>query len=127
MECSKQEAALSFFQGRPAEYQLYLQLEAVLLQRFPESAVQVKKTQISFTNRHLYACISLPARRKTSFPCLLLTFGLPYRLDSPRILQAVEPYPNRWTHHVILRDVLELDEELLGWVQEAYDFSNSKR
>lgn len=39
---------------------------------------------------------------------------------------ATEPYPNRWTHHILISDTEEIDEELLGWIKEAADFSNSK-
>ena len=55
---------------------------------------------------------------------LLLTIGLARRLDSPRV--AVEPYPNRWTHHVILSEVGQLDSELMDWLQEAHDFALTK-
>ena len=44
----------------------------------------------------------------------------------PRIWQAVEPYPNRWTHHVLVSDESQLDGELLGWVKEAAAFAAVK-
>ena len=56
-----------------------------------------------------------------------MTFGLPIRLDSPRIAVAVEPYPSRWTHHVLISDEGQLDGELMGWIQSSWDFSESKR
>lgn len=39
---------------------------------------------------------------------------------------SVEAYPNRWTHHVILESASDLDETLLGWIDEAYSFSQCK-
>lgn len=57
---------------------------------------------------------------------LLLSFGLAYRKESPRILQAVEAYPRRWTHHVPLTDQAQLDPELLAWLEEAFAFANAK-
>ncbi|MEG0756553.1 MAG: DUF5655 domain-containing protein [Oscillospiraceae bacterium] len=68
--------------------------------------------------------VSLP-RRKTEGG-IVVSFGLSYRLDSPRIAVATEPYPNRWTHHVPVTDAAQLDEELLGWLREAYDFADGK-
>ena len=67
-------------------------------------------------------------RRKKDWPqdCLLVTFGLSHRLSSPRIAVAVEPYPNRWTHHVVVSRLEELDEELMDWLREAYDFAQNK-
>ena len=55
-----------------------------------------------------------------------MTFGLDHRLASPRIALAVEPYPNRWTHHLIVTDEAQIDAELMGWLRAAYAFAQSK-
>ena len=47
-------------------------------------------------------------------------------MESPRIDAAVEPYPNRWTHHVLVQGMEEIDEELMGWVKEAALFAAGK-
>ena len=57
----------------------------------------------------------------------MVTFGLGYRLKSPRIDAAVEPYPGRFTHHVMVSGTGEIDDELMEWVKEAAAFSASKR
>ena len=57
----------------------------------------------------------------------MVTLGLNRRLDSPRVAMAVEPYPGRWTHHFLLTEENQIDQELLGWFQEAWDFAESKR
>lgn len=49
-----------------------------------------------------------------------------YKLESPRIEAASEPYPNRWTHHVLISDLNEIDDELMGWIKEAAVFSDKK-
>lgn len=119
---------LFFFDGRPAELALYQALERAMEARFPEASVKVQKSQISFYNRHLFAAASVPLRRRKEWPkpCILVTFGLVRRLPSPRIAVAVEPYPNRWTHHVVVSREEEIDGELLDWIQEAYDFAAAK-
>ena len=119
---------LFFFDGRPTELALY---EALLLRMeaaFPDASVKVQKSQISFYHRHLFAAASLPLRRRKGWPkqALLVTLGLPYRLDSPRVAVAVEPYPGRWTHHVLVSEPGQIDGELLGWLREAYDFALAK-
>lgn len=120
---------LFYFSGKPLELSLYQDLFSFLDAAFPGASVKVQKSQISFYGRHLFAAASLPVRRKKGWPehCLLLTFGLSYQKISPRIAVAVEPYPNRWTHHVLLTHASDLDAELLSWLQEAWDFSESKR
>ena len=119
---------LFFFDGKPAELALYQALERAMVARFPEASVKVQKSQISFYHRHLFAAASLPLRRRKEWPreCLLVTFGLSRRLSSPRIAVAVEPYPNRWTHHVVVAREEEIDGELLDWLAEAYDFAAAK-
>ena len=86
-------------------------------------------SQISFYGRHLFAAASLPVRRRKDWPkmCLMVTVGLPYRLDSPRVAAASEPYPGRWTHHVLVTEADQIDEELMGWLREAWNFAESKR
>ena len=42
---------------------------------------------------------------------MTVTFGLGYRKDSPRIDVATQPYPGRWTHHVMVGSAEEIDEE----------------
>ena len=120
---------LLFFEGKPLELALYRRLFARMEERFPQASVKVQKSQISFYGRHLFAAASLPVRRKKDWPrdSILVTIGLSYRLDSPRVAVAVEPYPNRWTHHVLVWEEEQIDDELLGWLQEAYDFAESKR
>lgn len=56
-----------------------------------------------------------------------MTLGLAYRLDSPRVAVATQPYPGRWTIHLPVARVEEIDDELLAWVREAYDFARAKR
>ena len=120
---------LMFFDGRPLELSLYQALFRQLEALFPDGSVRVQKSQISFYGRHLYGAASLPVRRRKDWPkmCLMVTVGLPYRLDSPRVVAASEPYPGRWTHHVLVTEADQIDEELMGWLREAWDFAESKR
>ena len=120
---------LFYFDGKPRELTLYQCLEARMEEQFPEASVKVQKTQISFYGRHLFAAASLPVRRRKDWPkiCLVVTVGLSYRLDSPRVVAASEPYPGRWTHHVLVTEADQIDEELMGWLREAWAFSQSKR
>jgi len=119
---------LLFFNQYPQLQPLYEALRQELLRRHPDVKVRVSKTQLSFYNRHLFAMVALPLRRKKDWPkvFLQLSFGLEYRLDSPRIALAVEPYPNRWTHHVLLTGPEQLDKELYSWLEDAYDFAQRK-
>ena len=83
----------------------------------------------AFYDRHLFAAASIPLRRKKNWPntCLLVTFGLSHRVEDPRIAVAVEPYPNRWTHHVLISESDQIDAQLMAWLEEARTFARSKR
>ena len=119
---------LLFFTSMPQMLPLYTALRDQLDQLHPDVTAKVGKTQISLRNRYVFATVSLPWRKVKGWPeeYLLLSFGLSYHKEHPRIALAVEPYPNRWTHHVLLTCLDDLDETVMGWVEEAYQFSMEK-
>lgn len=120
---------LRVFEKEPGALQLYQALENKLLEAVPGTLRKVGKTEVAFYLRHRYAGASLLAVRKKAqhpSPYLTVSFGLIAPLDSPRIDAKTEPYPNRWTHHLLIGSLEEIDEELLGWLQEAAAFAASK-
>lgn len=128
LEASVEEVA--FFGGPHAgALPLWLELRARLLAELPDTELRVQRTQIGLVARHVYGAVSfLPALRKAERPdpFLTVTVGLSHRLASPRVAQASEPYPGRWTHHVVLGSADEVDDELMGWLAEAHDFALAK-
>lgn len=119
---------LLFWDKWPRLLPLYAALRERLAEAYPDMRVKVSKTQISFYGRRMFAMASPPLRRKKAWPqeFMLVSFGLPHQLSSPRIAVSTEAYPNRWTHHVIVEAAEALDEALLGWIHEAYLFSEQK-
>ena len=123
------EQILQFFDRYPDAIPLYEKFEKCVEDLVPEVKIKVQKTQISFYNRHMFACVSFAGvRRKKDCPdCyIVVTFGLEHKAESPRIDIATEPYPNRWTHHVLISELEEIDDELMGWIREAAEFSDRK-
>lgn len=119
---------LMMFERLPAALPLYEAAEAKILAAFPEVRVKVSKTQVGFFNRYGFAWLWPPRGRVKGRTGLyiVLTFGLERRLEHPRIVEAVEPYPRRWTHHVLISAPEEMDDQIMEWLQEAYDFSMVK-
>lgn len=120
---------LFFFDRHQAVYPLYECFQKKLLARLPESRIKVQKSQISYYNRHLYACISfLKVKRKAELPddYFVLTLGLSAPLESNRVAAKTEPYPGRWTTHFVISSPSDLDEELFNWIEQAYRFAQSK-
>ena len=121
---------LLFFSQHMDALPLYEKLEGRILAEIPDVKVRVAKTQISFSNKRGFAFVSFnPCRRAKERPAAWMTvsFGLGYRKEAERVDVATEPYPGRWTHHVMVGSTAEIDGELLGWLKEAADFSASKR
>ncbi|MGN0799609.1 MAG: DUF5655 domain-containing protein [Christensenellales bacterium] len=121
---------LLFFAQHEAALPLYEAFAAKVCAAVGDVRIRVQKTQIAFSNRHNFAFVSfLPVRKAKERPAayITVTFGLNYRLISPRIDAATEPYPNRWTHHVLIAAPEEIDEELMFWITEASAFSAGKR
>lgn len=118
-----------FFWEHQNAVELYRYLEELLYDIFPVVNKRVQKTQITFFNKHVFACVSFArVKRKAELPegYLVLTLGLPYPLDSERLAVRSEPYPGRWTHHFVISSKEELDNEMITWIREAYAFAELK-
>ena len=120
---------LMFFDQHLDVLPLYQAFEEILFDSFSVVNKRVQKTQITFSNRHIFACVSFArVKRKVELPMryIVITLGLPAPLDSKRIAVKTEPYPGRWTHHIVVSTPEELDEELLSWIKTAYTFADAK-
>ena len=120
---------LMFFDQHMDVLPLYQAFEEILFDSFPVVNKRVQKTQITFSNRHVFACASFArVKRKAELPkrYMVITLGLPAPLDSERVAVKTEPYPGRWTHHIVVSSPEELDEDLLSWMKTAYTFADAK-
>ena len=60
---------LLFFNEHPKALLIYEHLEETIYDRFPVVNKRVQKTQIGFSNRHLFACVSFArVKRKAELP-----------------------------------------------------------
>ena len=121
--------ALMFFDQHMDILPLYQAFEELLSDSFSVVNKRVQKTQNTFSNRHVFACVSFArVKRKAELPMryMVITLGLPAPLDSERVAVKTEPYPGRWTHHFVVSTPEELDEELLSWIKTAYTFADAK-
>lgn len=117
---------ISFFSGKINALPLYEAARDMILSLSPNIEIKVQKSQITFKERYGFAFISLKKLKGSPDVFILLTLGLGRRLASPRVAVAVEPYPGRWTHHIIISDIAQLDGEISAWMAEARDFALNK-
>ena len=57
-------ATLLFFNGHEKALPLYAAFEKKLMAGFPEARKRVQKTQITFLNRHVFACFLCTGEKK---------------------------------------------------------------
>lgn len=117
---------LGFFYKMPQAVPLYEAFVGKLRSECGDFTVRVQKTQISFFNRYLFACVSLRKIKGCGDAFIVVSFGLDHRENDARIQTATQPYPNRWTHHVIVQDESEIDNQLMNWIRQAYEFALNK-
>lgn len=115
-----------FFDGKPGALALYEAFREKPLALCPDAAFQVQKTQITFRNPRAFCCVSMARMKGIQGEYIVVTLGLGQRLASPRVWVATEPYPGRWTHHIVVAGPEEIDDELMGWVKEAAAFAAAK-
>ena len=118
--------ALMFFNKTPQALPLYEAVAEKICGEFDDVRIKTTKSQISFSNKHNFAFVSYRKLKGHTGIYIILTFGLGYQVNHPRIEVSVEPYPNRWTHHVIIKNTDEVDEQIMEWLKEAYYFSLNK-
>lgn len=107
-----------FSAGMPRETALYERLERIVLS-FGDVSVKHDRTQTAFVRRVQFAWVSLP-RRKSDAGAVMLSVGLPGRMESPRVQYAAEVSPGRWMHHLIIREESEIDAEIKAWLEAAW-------
>lgn len=86
------------------------------------ASIRATKSQIAFRRRRSFAWVWMPGQylRGRTAP-LVLTVALPWRDGSPRWKEIVEPVPGRFTHHLELYSAADIDEEVTGWLREAWE------
>ena len=119
--------AAEFFAGHPQELCAYRALEEAVRARIPDMTVRVMKSCVAFDDGRPFCYVSRQRCGGRKGAYILVSFGLDAPIADSRIAAAVEPYPNRWTHHVPVGDPEEVDAQLLAWIYWAHAFSKRKR
>jgi Domain of unknown function (DUF5655) len=105
--------------GKPQEMvELYERL-ADLVRRCGEVVVAPTKTRVLFKVRTVFASVAV------SKNWLDVVFVLGRRLKHRRIKKAQEEYPGV-VHFLRIEKTEDLDADLAGWLQEAYDHRKQK-
>jgi hypothetical protein len=114
--------------GYPVARRLYRTVSSYI-SSLGEVEVVPRKTQVGFSHGRLFAWVWLPQRWIKNAPVkgVALTFSLDHRVSDRRIKECVEPYPGRFTHHVVMLAPSDLDARVRGWLIEAYELAGAAR
>ncbi len=144
MEDAERLAVDRFFAGAPWALPLFEAVRQAIGQAAGTGgSMTVQKTQIAFRIGPSEGCrplqfafVWLPLDPRQGGlrrikgrpePCLAPSFGLGRPERDPRILSVSEPYPGRFTHHMLLAEPSQVDEQVRGWLREAADFAREKQ
>ena len=112
------------FAGRRASWRLFVLVREYICSLGGVATIP-RKTQVGFSHGRMFAWVWLPQLwiRKAPRESIVLTFGLDHRVRDPRIMESLEPYPGRFTHHVVIQQTSGFDPKVRGWVREAYELA----
>jgi hypothetical protein len=109
-----------FFAGYEASRPVFEALRSAIEDLGP-SEIRVTKSQVAFCRRKAFAWAWIPDRYlHGNHAPLVLTLSFRYRNPSPRWKEIVEPKPGRFTHHLELYSIKDIDDEVRGWLQAAW-------
>lgn len=115
---------MQLFSSQPEMTPVYEELERWILS-LPGARVVYRKTQASYYAQRTFASAWPPILPVKNRPdrYFVVSFYLDQRVVHPRIIRAVEPFPGRWTHHVLVASESDLDDDLRGWLLTAYKWA----
>jgi Domain of unknown function (DUF5655) len=85
-----------------------------------EAEIRVTKSQIAFRRRRGFAYVWRPGQYVRSDVPAVLSIALPHEVTSDRFKEVVHPSATVWMHHLELTTAAEIDDEVRGWLAEAY-------
>ena len=103
-----------FFAGQPESRRIFDALSAVV-STIGQAEIRVSKSQVAFARTWMPS-----AYLGSGHAPLVLTLGFRRRDTSPRWKQIVEPRLGYFTHHLELHSVEDIDEQVRGWLREAW-------
>lgn len=115
--------AAEHFAGHPLGLQV-LERAVGIAETVGPVEVRVSRSQVALRRRRAFAWLWLPGRYLAHPGAeLVLSVALDGRDPSPRWKQVVEPRPSRWMHHLEIRALDDVDDEVATWLREAAELA----
>jgi hypothetical protein len=119
MDGTAERSPEDLFEGFPESVAMFHGVQRVL-SAVGEVSVSVSKSQVAFRRRKGFAYVWRPGQYLHSQVPAVLSIALPHEVRSARFKEVVHPSPNVWMHHLELHEPSEIDDQVRGWLEEAY-------
>jgi hypothetical protein len=111
--------AEDFFAGHPFALAVHDQVLEIV-REFAPVDVRVSKSQVAFRLRRGFAYLWMPGQYLRHPDAeVVLSLSLGRHDDSPRWKEVAHPSARHWIHHLEVRDLADIDDEVAGWLREA--------
>lgn len=107
------------FAGFPECLAIFCSVEQAVSQ-IGEVSVSVTKSQVAFRRGRGFAYVWRPGQYVHSDVPAVLSIALPHEVTCSRFKEVVHPSENVWMHHLELHAASQIDDEVCGWLEEAY-------
>jgi hypothetical protein len=115
------EAAQAFFAGHAFPLAVYRRV-CEMLDSIGPTVSATTRSQVAFRRRRGFAYLWMPGRWLTRPGAeVVLSVALARRDESPRWKEVVNPSRGTWMHHLEVHSLGDLDDEVDGWLREAFD------
>ena len=107
-----------FFSGKEKEWSLCDALRNALAKRWPDTQARLMKTCISFDDPKPYCYVSYP-RRRCDEGAIVVSFLMRRVISSERVDAVAKISVGRYTHHMLVRKIQDVDSRLIRWLNEG--------
>lgn len=113
---------LDEFFGEAKAAQNLFEALSIEIAKLGRASVRVSKSQVAFRRKKNVAVVWIPGRylQHPQAP-LVLTLSFPKRDESDRWKQITQVSPTRFTHHLELRSVKDINAQVRGWLLAAWE------
>jgi hypothetical protein len=114
--------AEGFFVGSELGLAVLERVRELLAATHPDVTERTSTSQVAFRRRTGFAALWRPGQYlRRPAAQVVLSIALPHEVGSPRFKEVAHPSPRTWMHHLEVRDVVDLDDQVAAWLREAAD------
>lgn len=109
-----------YFTGSRLGLEVFRCLDRRLRSRWPDVTARTARSQVAFRRRRSFAFLWRPGLYLHAPDAdVVLSIALPALIESNRFKEVVRPREGTWMHHLEIRAVGDVDEEVEAWLDAA--------